>query len=519
LDGGSLAGPLYWIATGSTASRSAQDRSAERRNIKDWGALLNGSDDTTNALAAYNATPANGTLFVPAGNWNASNAAFVRGGGTGNILFSADAITGTQFPSGLQYLGDGDTVETMFGGRKGFYKQLMTSSNGFCTLEVGMHNNNPASVGVISSLLVNGRSFANAGGFTWVNNTLLESYDSNPNQDVAVASRVHKFGTAPTWAWFSSSQDMTGLRANLTGALIGMEMDMQANGPEPATTIFQPNTGERVGVNFAIKSWQPPAWQVAHAYTVSVVGPASTPNSVVQPVTANGFVYVCTVAGNSGSTEPVWPTTIGTTVTDGGVTWNCSTTLNQQFSRILNAGGSADTQVGSFIYTSHAYYDAILEFSGATLVDGGVNDAAIRLAVNMPIDFSGAQSTGTQNNRTLRYNSTSGCFEYQTFGNVRLSILDGPGSVGIGGTPTTGYQFEVFGSNTVGISTAAGTFTTALRVASDQRIGLTATDAAYLQYRSATSRLYYVVGGVDMWSVDQAGNVRARGTVTGSTTP
>jgi hypothetical protein len=42
---------------------------------------------------------------------------------------------------------------------------------------------------------------------------------------------------------------------------------------------------------------------------------------------------------------------------------------------------------------------------------------------------------------------------------------------------------------------------------------------AYLQYRTATQRLYYVVAGVDQWSVDASGNVRARGTVTGSTTP
>jgi hypothetical protein len=42
---------------------------------------------------------------------------------------------------------------------------------------------------------------------------------------------------------------------------------------------------------------------------------------------------------------------------------------------------------------------------------------------------------------------------------------------------------------------------------------------AYLQYRTATGRLYYVVAGVDQWSVDASGNVRARGTVTGSTTP
>jgi hypothetical protein len=40
-----------------------------------------------------------------------------------------------------------------------------------------------------------------------------------------------------------------------------------------------------------------------------------------------------------------------------------------------------------------------------------------------------------------------------------------------------------------------------------------------LAYRSATQRFYYTVAGVDMWSVDASGNVRARGTLTGSTTP
>lgn len=48
---------------------------------------------------------------------------------------------------------------------------------------------------------------------------------------------------------------------------------------------------------------------------------------------------------------------------------------------------------------------------------------------------------------------------------------------------------------------------------------VTSAPGAYLQYRTATNRLYYVVGGVDEWSVDSSGNVRARGTVTGSTTP
>jgi len=55
------------------------------------------------------------------------------------------------------------------------------------------------------------------------------------------------------------------------------------------------------------------AWQTNHAYAVK---------DVVRPTTANGYQYICTVAGTShATTEPTWTTLIGTTITDGGVTW------------------------------------------------------------------------------------------------------------------------------------------------------------------------------------------------------
>jgi hypothetical protein len=39
------------------------------------------------------------------------------------------------------------------------------------------------------------------------------------------------------------------------------------------------------------------------------------------PTVSNGHQYIVTTAGTSGSTEPVWPTTSGTTVADGTVVW------------------------------------------------------------------------------------------------------------------------------------------------------------------------------------------------------
>jgi len=57
-------------------------------------------------------------------------------------------------------------------------------------------------------------------------------------------------------------------------------------------------------------------------------GTAYTVGQEVVPTTANGYYYVCVTAGTSASVEPTWPTTLGDTVTDGGVTWLCVGTLD-----------------------------------------------------------------------------------------------------------------------------------------------------------------------------------------------
>ena len=61
----------------------------------------------------------------------------------------------------------------------------------------------------------------------------------------------------------------------------------------------------------------PTTWLANHAYSV---------NSFVYPATFTSsnqrFVYVCSAStGNSGGSEPSWPTTLGGTVVDGSVTW------------------------------------------------------------------------------------------------------------------------------------------------------------------------------------------------------
>ncbi len=55
-------------------------------------------------------------------------------------------------------------------------------------------------------------------------------------------------------------------------------------------------------------------WQASNYYVAS---------RVVKPTTANGYYYQAGGNGQSGSSEPTWPTTLAATVIDGGITWTC----------------------------------------------------------------------------------------------------------------------------------------------------------------------------------------------------
>jgi hypothetical protein len=58
-------------------------------------------------------------------------------------------------------------------------------------------------------------------------------------------------------------------------------------------------------------------WQASTAYAAA---PAA---SLLAPISAPGLVFECTTAGTSGTTEPVFPTLAGATVTDGTAVWTC----------------------------------------------------------------------------------------------------------------------------------------------------------------------------------------------------
>ena len=65
--------------------------------------------------------------------------------------------------------------------------------------------------------------------------------------------------------------------------------------------------------------------QVNPTYSTWAASTNYSLNDIRVPTVANGFYYTVTAdAGSSGGSQPTWPTTIGNTVVDGGITWTCT---------------------------------------------------------------------------------------------------------------------------------------------------------------------------------------------------
>lgn len=77
-------------------------------------------------------------------------------------------------------------------------------------------------------------------------------------------------------------------------------------------------TGGNVLTSCAVTFTVANSWTNSRANTTAYVV-----DQIVRPATGNTFVYRCAVSGTTAGSIPTYPTVIGTTVTDGTVTWEC----------------------------------------------------------------------------------------------------------------------------------------------------------------------------------------------------
>ena len=119
-----------------------------------------------------------------------------------------------------------------------------------------------------------------------------------------------------------------------------------------------------------------PAWSPSTDYALnSIIVPANSPwapnvaypaQSAIAP--GNGFYYVASKGGTSGSSAPAFPTTIGSTVTDGSpaITWTCAGAIlvYKAIQSGVSGGASGTSSIG--------VVPSFTQTVGGTTADGGV---------------------------------------------------------------------------------------------------------------------------------------------------
>jgi len=135
-----------------------------------------------------------------------------------------------------------------------------------------------------------------------------------------------------------------------------------------------------------------------------VASTAQALGSFKRPTVANGYRYEATVAGNTGATQPVWPTTNGATVVDGTVTWTCrnynSTSAVQPtwpttLAGTVNDGGVTWTAFTFAVDDANCPHTKEVTKISSKMWAKGVNGDVIRFCrTNFPRDWTTSNDAG-----------------------------------------------------------------------------------------------------------------------------
>lgn len=226
--------PLKGSAMVGHKGRTVRDVLSDRINVKDFGALIDGTtDDTASFQAAYDAATAGATIFVP--GYVAVVGAIA---GTKFVVWETDALTPGGDPLALPGVVSSTLATRKVISRKGVatdYSSLQI------TREANFTGGSPGFVS--TAFTVDTAVSAGATNFEW--NALFKlSNSAVAGENVALYSQATKLGVGPTWAGCFEIRDQTP-RDPAEGAAIGIELSCTA--APGADTNRQRN-----GVNIAI---------------------------------------------------------------------------------------------------------------------------------------------------------------------------------------------------------------------------------------------------------------------------
>jgi lambda family phage minor tail protein L len=138
------------------------------------------------------------------------------------------------------------------------------------------------------------------------------------------------------------------------------------------------------------------AWQASTSYAVGAIARATTTQ-------ASGLVFRCTVAGTSASTQPAWPTDIGSTIADGGVTWAAISSVYEELA-VLGPNAIIELFELQLDTTLHGASTTYYWHNGVNAAVTGNIVFASNTYVRLPVEATGFDytSSGSLPRPTLR---------------------------------------------------------------------------------------------------------------------
>jgi len=144
------------------------------------------------------------------------------------------------------------------------------------------------------------------------------------------------------------------------------------------------------------------AWQASNSYAVGNIVRATTTQS-------SGLVFRCTVAGTSAATQPAWPTDIGSTIADGGVTWAAISSVYEELA-VLGPNAIIELFELQLDATLHGASTIYYWHNGVNAAVTGNIVFASNTYIRLPVEATGFDysSSGSLPRPTLRVSNLFG---------------------------------------------------------------------------------------------------------------
>lgn len=397
----------------------------------------------------------------------------------------------------VQPFGDNDPTFDARHGQFAITRRTMTGSSGAPTLYVlyenHSHDYRPFAYGSgpdIPNLVATAVSEPGSTGQVNAFQCNLLSYSNGPfaQEDQCINAQVRKHGQSSTWTYNGQNLDMTGLPPQ-SFAQVGIENDLGGSGPDAAACAYDPYKCNRAAIWLNGRPYPWPDWSPRKAYDAGAI--------VVGETGGAKYVFIAQKAGTSGTAIPLWRNS--GTVADGAIAWKFGTTYAYSIGRGLWFDSAVENPTTTFHWGTPISGDAVVEnafIDTERVTFATPTGAAIRMAPNQAIDFTGNLTAAGQNRHTLRWSQRRG-----TTGGLGYDIATlSPSTVfAISDTGQTDHQGIVTAASNAALASIAG------RTAGFSPSGFTfATNAAA---SGESDLIYAAAGGMNLYAAANDGSI------------